>query len=487
MTLLNKKPILALCFLLVIATSVIIYLNTVTEYSPIDGDMLVVMFGKENDEKLLSSKEWDSQRISIEWINHCQNADEKYTRNCVLKALKIVAKRAKANNKPLVVIAEQNTSSAVLRELNDLDDATISAIVLLQPAKFTIDIEKFNLPAKLVIISDITDSRNHIIESNNLASTIRNDGNWVWFTMLNSGENSIHSHPVLPYILSFVIGSDGGVPYSLEFDAESRWQHPTYNNDKFLEQSKFIEERKIDIDIQRILKAFYAFEPRILNQWPLETYQSFNLLKYRDSLPPEKQGRYATFQNRKGHKFYLDLQVYGKYIPEFVVAIDNEKNLYRLTSFYITKQYYSWRQGGPKDGELYSQSMGAFIHFQKPLPYNYELPYLQYSSILFETIEFSDENPYRSFAELSEPALRVMTLNCLPCHKVNGIGGAAVHLDYSTGKSKPGFAKPLLSYSKEVLDNFFYNQTATAKLIGVNPNYVDREIGRELIDWLQAR
>ena len=485
MALLNKNSIIALCFLMMIAASVIIYLNVVNKYSPINGDVLVVKFGSSDNEKFLTSKEWDNQRISKVFINNCQSADDKHIRKCVFKALKKATKRAKANNKSLIAIAEKNMSPATLIAVNDIEDATISAVVLLQPDKF--EIEKINLSAKLVIINDINDLKESIVESNKLASGMRNNGNWVWFTMLDSGKNSIYSHTALPYILSFLNDPASKVPYFLEFDAESRWQHPIFNNDEFFEQTEFIEERKINNDIRRILKAFYAYDPRILNQWPLETYRSFNLLRYRDSLPVHKQGRYVSFQNRKGHKFYLDLQKYGEYVPEFVVAIDNETNLYRLTSFYITNRYYSWRKGGPKAGELYSQSMGAFIHFQKPLPIDQELPFLQYSSILFESIEFSDDDPYKSLAGLSDPAFRVITLNCLPCHKVNGQGGAAVHLDYLTGKSKPGFAKPLLSYSKEILDNFFFNQTATAKLIGVNPNYVEHGIGEELIHWIQSK
>jgi hypothetical protein len=67
------------------------------------------------------------------------------------------------------------------------------------------------------------------------------------------------------------------------------------------------------------------------------------------------------------------------------------------------------------------------------------------------------------------------------------VGGSAHHLDYLTVKPQPGFAQPLLSYSKEVLDNFFFNQTATAQLIGVNPNYVEAKVGEELKTWLLAK
>ena len=305
--------------------------------------------------------------------------------------------------------------------------------------------------------------------------------------MLDNASNRLITHPVLPYIVSFINSPTTSVPFYLEFDAESRWQQPIFNNAEFFKQKEFIEEKNVDTDIKRILKAFYAHEPRLLKQWALKTYKAFNLLKYRDSLPLSQQGRYVSFENRKGHNFHLDLDVYAQFEPEFVISIDNEDNLYRLTSFYITKRYYSWREEGPKNDELYSQSMGAFIHFNRPLPAKIELPYLQYSSILMDTIKFSNDDPYASLEGLSSDAFQVVTLNCVPCHKVSGVGGAAFHLDYLTGKSKPGFAKPVLSYTQDVLNNFFFNQTATAKLIGVNPNYVDPEVGHELLEWIQAR
>ena len=251
--------------------------------------------------------------------------------------------------------------------------------------------------------------------------------------------------------------------------------------------SELVDERQVDNDIHRILKAFYAYDLNLLKQWPLEEYKAFNLVKYRDYLPEDQRGRFAVFSNRKGHKFYLDLQRYEKYQPEFVIAIDDEENLYRMTSFYKTKRYYSWEQGGPSNDMLYSQSLGAFIHFQNSPPMHMELPYLQYSSILFESIKFTDQDPYSGFNDLSTAAFEVLTLNCIPCHSVNQVGGSAHHLDYLTAKPQPGFAQPLLSYSKEVLENFFFNQTATAQLIGVNPNYVDEKTGEELMTWLLSK
>lgn len=482
----TNRTVIATFFVILVAAS-IYYSSVIKKPSTIEGDVLVLVLPDHIDQKPKLSGAWDSQKITLEWVDSCLNNQSGDSYACLQKVLKIAAKRAKYYDKPLVVITEKDQSSETIRLVNNQFNDDLAAIILLQPEINFEEYKAFNLPKKVVVINDLNDSVNEITNSNSLSSIIRDDGHWVWFTMLENENNRLITHPVLPYIVSFAYISRKNIPYYLELDAESRWQHPIFNNDEFLKRDEFIVERDVDADIKRILKAFYAYEPRLLKQWPLKTYKAFDLLKYRDSLPASKQGRYATFENRKGHKFYLDLEKYAFYEPEFVLSIDDENNLYRLTSFYITKQYYSWREGGPKANELYSQSMGAFIHFRKSLPFNMELPYLQYTSILMESIEFFNSNPYESLEGLTDQAFKVVTLNCIPCHKVNGVGGSAFHLDYLTGKSKPGFAKPLLSYSNDVLNNFFFNQTATAKLIGVNPNYVESEVAHEMIEWIQSR
>ncbi len=481
----NRTIITTLCVILVAAS--IYYSSVIKKPSIIEGDVLVLVLPDHIDQKPNLSGAWDSQKITLEWVDSCVNNQSGDSYACLKKVFKEAAKRAKYHDKPLIVITEKDQSTEAIRLVNNQFNEDLAAIILLQPEINIEQYKVFNLPKKVVVINDLNDSVNEITKSNSLSSIIRDDGHWVWFTMLENESNRLITHPVLPYIVSFTYISRKNIPYYLELDAESRWQHPIFNNDEFFKRNEFIVEREVDADIKRILKAFYAYEPRLLKQWPFETYKAFDLLKYRDSLPVSRQGRYATFENRKGHKFYLDLEKYAVYEPEFVLSIDSENNLYRLTSFYITKKYYSWREGGPKSNELYSQSMGAFIHFRKSLPFNMELPYLQYSSIMMESIQFSDNNPYESLEGLTDQAFKVVTLNCIPCHKVNGVGGSAFHLDYLTGKSKPGFAKPLLSYPQDVLNNFFFNQTATAKLIGVNPNYVDSEVANEMIEWIQSR
>lgn len=478
-----EKYLLIAAVLGVIAVIIYQLSGNDTAENKIYGRALVLGFtDREVDESLLSTS-WQKQDLTLELDYSCASDQLDNMQQCFSRKIKRAISRVQRHNKQLILLADGRQASALIG-LTQKSLKEIAAIMLLQPDIDTLP-DDVNSGSKLILISDIKANPDTLITLRKMSAVIRKKDNWVWFTQLSAGDAALLAHPVLSHMVSFAIDGPVDPRYKLEFQAESRWQQPIVNNNDFWAQHEFVTSHKVTVDIQRILRAFYAHDPGQLKQWELQRYHAFSLLKYRDSLPPDKQGRYVTFSNRKGHTFYLDLEKYAQYEPEFVIGIDNESNLYRFTSFYITNRYYSWTPGGPDENMLYSQSLGAFLHFRKALPREHELPYLQYSSILFDTINFTDKNPYQQITGLSEDAFRVVTLNCLPCHSIHGKGGAAHHLDYLNLQPQPGFAKPLTSYPRSVLDNFFFNQAETAKLIGVNINYVETDIGRELIGWLQ--
>ncbi len=468
----------------ILISAAIFYMQPKQE--PIYGRALVVAFSDASMESINTS-EWATRDLVLQLESSCNDEQHEKTIKCLKKKLKKAITRTQSANKKLILLADSQYTNSLLMTFDEQALSSVNAVVLLKP-KFD-DSVATNLSSKFstkfLIVNDLNQRNQDLISVREVTSLIRNQDNWIWSTQLIDNGVGLFAHPVLPHMVSYLVNGPINPNYEIEFDAESLWQHPTINNDEFWQQNLFIEKRTITNDIHRILNAFYAYDTSYLRHWPLQSYHAFNLLKYKNSLPQEQQGRFVTFSNLNGHKFFLDLNKYGEYLPELVIGIDDEKNLYRLTSFYRTKRYYSWEEGGPDKDMLYSQSLGAFIHFQKPLPRDEELPYLQYSSILFDSIEFTDQDPYAHIQGLSNRAFKVVTLNCLPCHSVEGVGGAAHHLDFKQVQPQPGYAKPLLSYSRPVLENFFYNQTDTAKLIGVNPNYVDRDVGTELIAWLK--
>ena len=467
-----------------------IYLSNLKSTNDIAENDSVVVFAFVND-RFLDSKnianEWAQSNVAVEFISDCNTADENRNTACVTSYIKSGIKATQSLNAQFVLLGEGKYPARLLVALkqSSLSD-NIAALVFLQADSLIAVSDDLKLPQTLVVTS-AQDLKPTVIANRQLASNLRANGK-SWFTMLvSNGSESLLSHPIIPKMVTYLIGIPQNAELQVEFDAETSWQQPIFDNSRFYSVDEAVIEHSVDDGLLNILKAFFSHEPYLLKQWPQKTYKAFDLIKYRSQLPQAQQGRYVTFSNRKGHKFYLDLDRYGRYLPEFVIGLDDENNLYRLTSFYKTKQFYSWEQGGPDKDMLYAEPLGAFIHFRKPVPRQYELPYLQYSSILFESIAFTDEDPYAELTNLTFSTFRVLTTNCIPCHKVVGVGGAAHHIDFRAGQPQGGFAHPLETYSEQVLKNFFFNQTATANLIGVNPNYVDQPVAEELLSWLQQR
>ena len=428
---------------------------------------------------------WLNAGMAIEYNDNCVAENSDRAVSCITDVIKKLASRTSDANVDLVVLADHTHTNNLFAayEHAHLEDEA-KALVLIQAGFNFSDAEKINLP-KTVVINTPQDAAEDFIARRRAIGKLLENDNWIWSTTLSTENiNSLIEHPVLPEMILYLLDKQEKVQYLAEFNAESRWQQPLFDNEVYFAVDEAINEYPVDHDLQRILAAFFHHEPYQLKQWPLNTYLGFDLLTYRSLLPVEEQGRYVTFTNRKGHRFFLDLDRYGRYQPELVVGIDDERNLYRMSTFYRTKRFYSWEPGGPDPDTLYVQSLGAFIHFRKSLPQQYELPFLQYSTIKFDSIAFSNIDPYAGIKNLTQRAFRVLTQNCIPCHSVDGIGGAAYHMDSQTGEPQPGFARPLRTYSKEIYQNFFFNQTTTAALIGVNPNYVERRVAEELLPWL---
>ena len=434
------------------------------------------------DSAIKNESNWSDKGFALQIVSNCLIQDK----SCVSNYLQSTVNVANKLHTPLVIIAQSGYASAVISSLdNTHKDQAIDAIVFLQ-AEMVGEISTQWQAEKTLVINSAQDTAETVSMGRRLAKRLRENGT-SWFTMLIPNEkNNLMLHPILPDMIGYLLDNSLDSINALEFRAEKIWQQPLFDNKAFYQDLGLIKKLPFDESLYRTLQAFYSHEPYLLKQWPLKTYQAFDLLQYRSQLPEEQQGRFASFMNRKGHRFYLDLERYAQYEPEFVIGIDDETNLYRLTSFYRTRRFNSWEQGGPNEDMLYSQSLGAFIHFRMPVPRIYELPYLQYSSILFESISFSNQDPYENFRSLSKSSFSVLTLNCLPCHSIGSIGGAAHHIDFQTGEPQPGYALPLTSYPIEVLQNFFFNQRATADLIGVNPNYVERGVAEELLEWIPS-
>ena len=201
----------------------------------------------------------------------------------------------------------------------------------------------------------------------------------------------------------------------------------------------------------------------------------------------DKQGpgdyRYLLFKNRKGRLFVLDLAIYKKYKPNIVIAVDNIKNTHSLAHFYRTNQSYSWKNEN-SERVLFVDALGPFLYFNEDVPVKFQLPLWQYTQILFESLELSENNPLEGLEISDRDVSNLIHGNCISCHKVFGFGGEAHHINALTLVKEPGFALPLENYDKKVMQNFLFNQTEVAAQIGVNPNPVPKDVALKLLDYL---
>jgi len=354
-----------------------------------------------------------------------------------------------------------------------------------------LDVKKLdvhNLHPPLVILVGTTDDREVIIDSNITAFKLREKGISVWSTWLtpypsNTNDNISISSPQLSIISSNFLGIGLDNKYQQFLSAERMWQNPPITNEEFYSNLNHIYKMPISEGVQNVLMNFFSQTPYYLNQFPLESYSAFDVLRFLNYEHSNDSNMYLTFKNKKGRYFVIDLSIYGKYKPTIIVGLDHVSNLYSLTRFYRTKKSYTWvAEDTPR--HQFVESLGPFLFFEKPIPANLKLPLWQYGQIMFETIEITKNNPLNSFDDLESDLSNVLVDNCISCHKVFGIGGRAHHINALTGESAPGLGIPLESYEINVMKNFLYNQDAVAAEIGVIPNPVSGSVAKKMLDYL---
>lgn len=365
----------------------------------------------------------------------------------------------------------------------------LSLLISFRPGELDVNkLDVHNLHPPLVILVGATDDREVIIGSNKTAFKLREKGLSVWSTWLtpyprNTNGNISISSPQLTVISSNVLGIGVDNNYQQFLSAERKWQDPLVSNEEFYSNLNYIHKKPINEELWNILVNFFSQTPYYLNQFPLESYSAFDVLKFLSYEHSKDGDMYLTFKNKKGRYFVIDLSVYAKYKPAIVVGLDHVSNLYSLTRFYRTKKSYSWV---PEDAPRHQfvESLGPFLFFEKPLPANLKLPLSQYGQIMLETIEVTKNNPLDSFDDLDSDLSNVLLGNCISCHEVFGIGGRAHHIVALTGEVAPGFGLPLDSYENKVMKNFLYNQDAVAAEIGVIPNPVSGSVAKKILDYL---
>ncbi len=395
----------------------------------------------------------------------------------------------KQADKPVYLFGRSPHTAAVLGLYqNEITTADLEGIVLLrsqagEPPKFA----PYDEAPELVIFVEQSDPRPSIVSTRKLAASLRDKGVDATFLFANDGMlRGMSLHQITFDILMHLTGNS---PFTEQFaqliDLERQWQTPLFNNDDFYTKPEYIKTQDPPPIFKELINAHYQFELHRAKQLEMSTFQTFDLLAYRDEIAPGAQ--YVTFRNRRGQIYYLDLEVYADYGPVVVTGIDDVTNLFRLAWFYRTKAMYSWK---PDVQNISVRPLGPVLFFEKEadIPGDLVIPLLVRSALTLEGIEFWSENPLASIAAYPPEVQKTITTanKCVYCHQIEKLNARHHHLDAKTGEPQGGFGLPLVDYPDEVIQSFLYDQEKTAKKIGMTPNPLGEDVVQIFDDWLAA-
>ena len=185
--------------------------------------------------------------------------------------------------------------------------------------------------------------------------------------------------------------------------------------------------------------------------------------------------------NIRGEKQVWEREQIERFKPVIVIGVDEERNLFRFSSFYRMHHEYSWRPGGATP--TLTLTLGAFIHFLENPP-----PELAAQSWHFgltdDSFRRSQSDPLKTVRAVPKDVEEALTFRngCVYCHSFRGVGAASHHVNAMTGKPQGGFALALESYPPEVWKTFMFDQETVAKKMGATPNLVRDSARQPLFD-----
>ncbi len=422
--------------------------------------------------------------FNVAVLNDCNHDNEQ---RCLLESL-LDAKRRFSSQYILLVTSARHSQAVYSIYKSKKTSALLSGVILFQADRSFMaqPMGKTLSGPPLLLIAEETDDRDIIQASRRFADHVRDSGTWSWFVMLPRQPNPEKRDALLTKMVRFFAGRLQKNDALFEIlDSHSRWQHPPLDHNGFFAHPDLVRPYSVDGSFGADMDAFFERGREQLKQWKLETFYGFDLLAYRDKSPATKRMRYLVLRNHKGQLSSIDLDVYAEYSPVIVVGVDHERNLFRLNALYRLKARYSWIKDKTPIG-MSVNPLGAFLHFRKPLPARLKLPLHARSVLSHDSVAFTNKNPLAGLEKLPPKVQKTVTRNCIFCHSLDGAGGRAHHLAAATAEPQGGFALPLRSYSKEVLESFLFDQERVAKSFGVVPNRVPADNAKALYEFLTA-
>jgi hypothetical protein len=290
-------------------------------------------------------------------------------------------------------------------------------------------------------------------------------------------------------VLGFIRSGPKDLPIDNPFGARRRWlARPPLDLSELRKDPDAIATLPVDDELRRSLALLFGTMPYELFPWPGKTYQAIDLLDYlgRRAASEVGKGDWLVVSNLRGETQYFARKVLERTRPVIVVGLDDEENLYRVSTFYRMKRAYSWKQGD-EPMPLMIRPLGAFLHFPTPPPddaRNATFAPFGLDATSFHWVDKDPLAPVRSLAGGLRESM-IGSQGCLKCHAFRGAGARAHHALAESGQPYGAFALPLEEYPTDVLHRFLFEQDTVAKSFGVVPLPVEPKIAQQLFDMVE--
>jgi acetyl esterase/lipase len=341
-----------------------------------------------------------------------------------------------------------------------------------------------------LILSAEKDVHGYAVDARRLGSHLLDLGSKGGIRMLVKGADhdalmrlDDRDNPAAHLVLDFLRIQDLEDKYRRLVRMESRWQQPPFSTLPFQDLGLEVQELPMNDKVRSMVKRAFLGQEYRLEEWALTRFRAVDLFELLEHLGTERTGSGDWLQttNVRGEKLFWKLDEMRPYRPVVVIGLDDEQELFRVTSFYLAKREYSWVE---PEGLLppMARSLGAFIYFLKPPPDKFYPRYQAQFALTLDSFRLLDSDPLQVLRNL-DPALRQLVIvdnGCVSCHAFRGVGAKAHHLTAVAAEPHGGYALPLVSYAPDVWKNFIFDQRAVAELIGVSPNVLPDALGKQL-------
>lgn len=312
-------------------------------------------------------------------------------------------------------------------------------------------------------------------------------GNLDHFSLVNWNSEP---NPVRGAVLDFM-GIKPLAPQLSEWvEAKQIWAAAApYSTRPLWERPALIRSYPIDERFFKMLLFIYRGRKDELKEWPLQQYHAVDLFPFLDSLPKARvgEGEFLIVTNVRGERLVWQRNQIERHRPVLVVGIDDERNLFRFSTFYHMHAEYSWKPAGRTP--LLTMSLGAFLYFLDEPPAALAAQSWHFG-LTADSFRRAAVDPLRSVKDVPPDVYEALTFRngCVYCHTFRGTGSRSHHVEARTGNPAGGFALPLESYPLEVWKTFMFDQESVAKKMGAFPNLVSQSAKQPLFELVnQAR